>query len=129
MLWSEIGDFLVWYLFVLFGMLSGIIGSMGMGGGTVLIPFLTIFLSVGQTVAQGYNLLAFLPMAIIAIFIHLKNNLIKFDIHIFLLIIFGCIFSVIGAYFANFLDKEILKILFGSFLIFFSYVILNINIR
>ena len=111
----------MWYLFIIFGILSGVIGAMGMGGGTILIPFLSIFLSIGQTFAQGYNLLAFLPMSIIAIFIHFKNNLIKFDKTIFFIIFFGIIFSILGAIFANFLDKNLLKILFGSFLILLSF--------
>ena len=65
----------MWYLYLIFGILSGVIGGMGMGGGTLLIPLLTIFCGISQIVAQMYNLLAFLPMSIIAIFIHYKNKL------------------------------------------------------
>ena len=54
-----------WEIFA--GLLGGIIGGMGMGGGTLTIPILTIFLSFQQLRAQGVNLVAFLPMAIIAI--------------------------------------------------------------
>ena len=36
---------IMWYVLLIFGMLAGIIGGMGMGGGTVLIPLLTIFAS------------------------------------------------------------------------------------
>ena len=36
------------FLLILFGFLAGIIGGMGMGGGTILIPLLTIFLSISQ---------------------------------------------------------------------------------
>ena len=47
------------YLF-LAGLVSGIVGGMGMGGGTLLIPILTIFLDFAQKSAQGINLLFFI---------------------------------------------------------------------
>lgn len=43
---------------------AGLLGGMGMGGGTILIPALTIFLGVEQHAAQAANLIAFLPMAL-----------------------------------------------------------------
>ena len=55
------------------GFFAGIIGGMGMGGGTLLIPILTIFLSFEQKNAQAINLLVFIPMAIVALIIHFKN--------------------------------------------------------
>ena len=64
------------FLFVLFGLLGGIIGGMGMGGGTLLIPLLTIFLSIEQKTAQSINLLAFIPMALVALIIHFKNKMV-----------------------------------------------------
>ena len=51
----------VWY--VLAGIVSGVIAGMGMGGGTLLIPILTIFFALSQTLAQGINLFSFLPCA------------------------------------------------------------------
>ena len=42
------------------GILGGIVGGMGMGGGTLTIPILTIFLHYEQLRAQGINLIAFL---------------------------------------------------------------------
>ena len=42
-------------------LISGIIGGMGRGGGTLLIPILTIFLSFEQKSAQAINLLVFIP--------------------------------------------------------------------
>ena len=53
------------FLLILAGIVGGIIGGMGMGGGTLLIPILTIFLDVEQKNAQAINLVAFIPMAII----------------------------------------------------------------
>ena len=101
---------------VLSGIVGGIIGGMGMGGGTLLIPLLTIFLNVPQKVAQGINLIAFLPMAIIALIIHFKNKLVKFR-GILWIIVPGIIFSVGISFLASSLNNNVLRFLFGLFLI------------
>lgn len=63
--------------YVIVGLIGGIVGGMGMGGGTLLIPLLTVFCSVEQHLAQACNLLVFIPMSIVAVIIHAKNGLIK----------------------------------------------------
>ena len=62
-------------IFLLIGIIGGIIGGMGMGGGTLLIPLLTLFTDTPQHVAQAINLVAFIPMSAVALFIHAKNKL------------------------------------------------------
>ena len=57
------------------GIAGGVLGGMGMGGGTALIPLLTIFCGVEQGVAQGINLISFLPMSALALSVHAKNGL------------------------------------------------------
>ena len=106
--------FYVWL--VLFGVLGGILGGMGMGGGTLLIPLLTIGLNILQQSAQAINLLAFLPMSIIALIIHSKNKLVKFKVAI-PIVISGVISSILGAYLATKLDSKNLSVWFGIFLI------------
>ena len=64
---------------ILIGFLSGIIGGMGIGGGTVLIPSLVIFNNIQQQQAQGVNLIVFLPVAIIALITHYKKGNIDFS--------------------------------------------------
>ena len=98
------------------GVLGGIIGGMGMGGGTLTIPILTIFLSYEQLQAQGVNLVAFLPMSVVAIIIHIKNKLIDFK-STWLLAAVGCVFSLGGALIAVRLKNEVLTKLFAIFLI------------
>ena len=104
------------FLYIIFGILGGILGGMGMGGGTLLIPLLTIFLNVEQKVAQEINLIAFLPMALVALIIHFKNKMVETK-GIFWIIIPGIISSVGFAFLASILDNQILKMLFGSYLI------------
>lgn len=62
------------------GLLAGICGSLGIGGGFILLIYLTIFTSLEQKVGQLTNLLFFIPIAIIAIIIHSKNDLIKKEV-------------------------------------------------
>jgi len=104
------------FLLIIFGILGGVLGGMGMGGGTLLIPLLTIFAGINQIEAQAINLIAFIPMAIIAIIIHAKNKLINFKVAI-PLIISGVIFSILGSLLANSLNTLTLKVLFGIFLV------------
>ena len=106
----------MWILEILAGFVGGIAGGMGMGGGTLTIPILTIFLSSGQLRAQGLNLVAFIPMAIIALIIHAKNGLVDAKKTLGL-VAFGCIFSFVGALIANHINSIVLKKLFAVFLI------------
>ncbi len=66
------------HVIILVSVLGGIIGGMGMGGGTLLIPLLTMC-AVEQHLAQAINLMAFLPMSIIALVIHKKNGYVCFS--------------------------------------------------
>lgn len=104
------------FLEVLAGVIGGIVGGMGMGGGTLTIPILTIFLSYEQLQAQGINLIAFLPMSVVALIIHAKNHLVAFK-QTWLLALVGSIFSLVGALVANHISSGVLKNLFALFLI------------
>ena len=104
------------FLEIVVGVLGGIVGGMGMGGGTLTIPLLTIFLSYPQLSAQGVNLIAFLPMSLVALFIHIKNHLVAFK-STWLLAVVGSMFSLGGALVANNVSNVVLKKLFAIFLI------------
>ena len=106
---------MIYILYVLAGIISGVFGGLGMGGGTLLIPILTIFLNFDQKLSQGINLLSFLVMALFSMFIHYKNGFIVTK-HIAYIIISGMIFSVVGAFCMTILPSKVLKIIFGVFL-------------
>jgi len=98
------------------GVLAGIISGMGIGGGTILIPALTIFFGQSQHAAQNINLLYFIPTAIVAIFAHSKNNMIEKQI--LPKIVFGGILgAVAGSIIALNLKPDILKQVFAVFLL------------
>lgn len=104
------------FLEILAGVIGGIVAGMGMGGGTLTIPILTIFLGYEQLRAQGVNLVAFLPMSVVALIIHIKNKLVDFK-STWLLALIGCVFSLGGALIANHISNVVLKKLFAVFLI------------
>ena len=102
--------------FVLAGIVSGVVAGMGMGGGTLLIPVLIIFFNIAQQQAQGINLLAFIPCAIVSLIIHIKNKLVNFKIGLPILFT-GIIASVFASILAVNTNSKLLQIMFGVFLL------------
>lgn len=102
--------------FSLIGVLSGVFAGMGMGGGTFLIPLLTILMKVNQQVAQCVNLLAFIPLAIVVLIIYSKQKLLKLK-GVFWLVVPATIVSILGSLLAIDIRGKTLKIIFGIFLI------------
>lgn len=109
---------IVWYIVA--GVVSGVIAGMGMGGGTLLIPILTILLTFAQKTAQCINLIAFIPMAIVALIIHIKNKLVDFKAGL-LIIATGVVSAVGGAILANAIKNAILQKIFAVFLILIAF--------
>lgn len=56
------------------GLGAAVISAWGVGGGTLLLLVMTLFLGVDQRTAQGINLLFFLPTALSALLCHRKNG-------------------------------------------------------
>ena len=98
------------------GLIGGLIGGMGMGGGTLLIPILTLFAGFQQLEAQGINLISFIPMSVIALILHFKNKLVRFK-ETYWLAIIGAIVSLLSALIAVHINNNILKKIFAIFLI------------
>lgn len=63
-----------WLLPFLCGLGASVISAWGVGGGTLLLLVMTLFLGVDQRSAQGINLLFFLPTAVSALVCHAKNG-------------------------------------------------------
>ena len=113
--------YLTIFLYVLFGFLAGIFGGLGMGGGTLLIPLLTIFLGFEQKLCQGINLVAFLVMALFSLIIHYKHGYIQTK-GILYIILSGVVFSILGAFIAVNVSSKLLRIAFGAFLCVLSVI-------
>lgn len=92
---------------------SGIIGSMGLGGGAVLIIYLTVFKNMKQFKAQGINLIFFIPIAIAAVLIYAKKK--KIDFKTVLPFSLGGILGVsAGVAAASFIGVKLIAKIFGG---------------
>lgn len=101
------------------GFVTGVIASMGLGGGFILVVWLTVFAETEQKAAQGINLLFFLPIALISIIIHLKNGLVNKAL-VKKLVLGGILGAVIGTFGTMWIDNTLLRKLFAVFLLIFG---------
>ncbi len=103
----------LWFLII--AVVSGIFAGMGMGGGTFLIPLITLLMNVPQNIAQCINLLVFVPMAVVNIVVYSRKKLIDFK-NWWWVSIPACLVSLVGSLLAADLSDKILKISFGVFI-------------
>lgn len=104
------------WISVLVGIACGVISGLGIGGGSLLMVWLTAVLAMDQRSAQGINLLYFLPTAAASLFFHIKNKLVRWDLAL-PAVLGGCISALAAALLAQRLDVTLLRRLFGIFLI------------
>jgi len=104
---------------ILFGLISGIVAALGMGGGVTLILLFSIFSEISQHVVQGINLIFFIPTSIIAIYMNIKNRNINYKVAK-IIIISGIIGAIFGANLSFKIDNQNLKKYFGIFLLFIA---------
>ena len=104
---------------IIVGFLTGVLASMGLGGGFVLVVWLTLFMNVEQKTAQGINLLFFLPIALISLIIHIKNRLVEKKL-VKKMALGGILGSVLGTLGSQLLDNSMLRMLFALFLLAFG---------
>lgn len=104
------------HVFLVCGFLGGLLGGMGMGGGTALIPLLTLACGVEQSVAQGVNLVAFLPTALVALTLHVKGGLVRGE-GLLPLMLPSLLSSALFALLSALLPAHVLQKAFGAFLI------------
>lgn len=102
--------------YILLGVIFGIVGGMGLGGGIVLIPCLTLLFTFTQHEAQGMTLFAYIPMAVFALFSHMRNKTIRLK-HALLLTLFGGAGGAGGYFLAAAIENKSLKFIFGIFLL------------
>ena len=101
---------------IIAGFLSGLLGSLGLGGGGILIIYLTMVKKFPQTQAQGINLIFFIPIAILSVILHSKNKLIDWKIAV-RYILYGIVGIIIGSMLINVINESILSKIFSIILI------------
>lgn len=106
-----------WLLPFLAALGTGVLSSWGVGGGTLLLVLMTLFLGVGHREAQAINLLFFLPTAGISLFFHRKNGFLDKKVWRQAAVP-GIITSLLGALAALAVDVSALRRPFGVFLIY-----------
>ena len=98
------------------GTVLGFLSGLGIGGGSLLILWLTIVLNTEQSTARIINLLFFVPSAAIACLFRWKQGSLKIQ-RVIPAVIAGCAAAAFFSWFSHRLDIELLKKLFGGVLI------------
>ena len=113
---------------IVIGIISGIITGLGMGGGSILIILLTVFMGTEQHIAQATNLIFFIPTAIISIIVHFKNQNVEKKVgkSLLLPVVIG---STVGAILTLRIQTQKLKKYFGIFLLAVGILEMIITIK
>ena len=113
--------------YFLAGVAGGVMGGMGLGGGTLLIPLLTLALHVDGRVAAWLNLLTFLPMSVVALFVHTRKGLISWhDVCLFVPMAF--VSAAVSSCFAPSISSAFLRKIYGCFLIAVGVVSVGVSL-
>lgn len=102
---------------IIAGAAAGLVGGMGLGGGTVLLIYLNLFTQNSQLTAQGINLIFFVPVGLTAVIIYAIKKQIKPKVLLFALP-FGVAGSLLGSYITSLFNENLLRGAFAVFLIF-----------
>ncbi len=104
-------------MFIVIGTALGFLSGLGIGGGSLLLIWLTAVLHTDPVIARTVNLMFFVPSALIACIIRIKNR--RLDLKTPIPgIISGSIFALIGYWISTMLETVLLKKLFGLVLVF-----------
>ena len=105
-----------WLIPLLAGAATGILSGFGVGGGSLLLIYMTSFADVPQNLAQGINLLYFLPTAGAALPAHFKNGYVE-KAALAPAILAGLAGTALAAWAATSMDTDLLRRCFGAFLL------------
>lgn len=98
------------------GTILGFLTGLGVGGGSLLILWLTIALGMEQSIARGINLLFFLPAALIACCFRWKQGTLRLR-NVLPAILSGCAAAALFSWAGLAIDAAVLKKLFGFLLL------------
>lgn len=105
-----------WPVVILVGTILGFLSGLGIGGGSLLILWLTLVLQQDPGAARVINLLFFIPSALIACLFRWRSGTLKFRT-IFPAVISGCFAAFFFSLLSRNMDLGLLKRLFGGLLI------------
>ncbi len=103
------------------GIIASIAGALlGIGGGIIIVPALSIMLKLPMQNAIAISLATIVSTSILVTAKNIKNNLINIDMGLFLELSTS-VFAIAASFIAVLINQDILKGLFGSFLLFVAY--------
>ena len=106
-----------WLIPLLVGAATGVLSGFGVGGGTLLLVYMTTLAGLDQHLAQGINLLYFLPTAGASLIGHIRNQLIDYKVFLWTAIP-GVLATIASSIFLGTLDITWVRRIFGLFLLF-----------
>ena len=98
------------------GSILGFLSGIGVGGGSLLILWLTAIQNLPPEIARNINLLFFLPAALISSFFRWKQGCVK-PKELSPAVVAGCISAALFSWIGTWIHTDILKRLFGILLI------------
>lgn len=98
------------------GTVLGFLAGIGVGGGSLLVLWLTAVMDLPPETARGINLLFFLPSALIASFFRWKQGTLPLK-KIVPAVLAGCLSAILFSWIGTGLETQLLKKLFGGLLI------------
>lgn len=101
---------------VFLGSILGFLAGIGVGGGSLLVLWLTVVLGMEPEAARSINLLFFIPSALIACIFRRKQGYLELGA-VLPAIVTGCISAALFSWLGILLDTLLLKKLFGGLLI------------
>jgi uncharacterized membrane protein YfcA len=103
---------------VLIGVLAGIVaGLLGVGGGALFVPALTIGLGLSQLDAEATSLLAIIPVALVGALRQRRHG--NVDLRTGVVVgVLGVMGAVAGAALANIVPQRALEVSFALFMLF-----------
>jgi uncharacterized protein len=120
---AEIGGGLV------IGLVAGVVsGSLGVGGGVIMVPAMVLLLGIPESVAQGTSLFVILPTAISGVRSHYRRHNLDFQPTLWMGLV-GAATAAAGAYLAVHVDELRLRQVFGAYLLLVGVVTVYRGLR
>ena len=108
-------------ILLLVGLLAGVFGAiLGIGGGMIITPVLTIGMGLDIKYAIGASIIAVIATSSGATIAYLKDEMLNLRVAMFLEIA-TTVGAIVGAIMTGIFNSTVLYVLFGSFLVFSSW--------
>ena len=101
---------------IIIGVLLGFLAGLGVGGGSLLILWLTLVLGIDSETARAINLMFFITAAGSVSFFRWRQGVLQLRV-IMPAVIAGCIAAAVFSFLSQWIDQTFVKRLFGGLLL------------